>query len=471
MILTASSCSLTAVQKDGSNFPSGYDMEVIMNEKNSMTRREFGRRTLATAAAAFPMVLPSSALGLAGTVAPSNRVVVACVGVGDRGRYLLETVLQVTGAQVAAVCDVKTDCRERAADMVNTYYGNKDCAACVEHESVMSRDDIDACIIGSCDHWHALHSLAATKAGKGVYCEKPLSVSMEQNQALRTAVREYKTVFQFGTQQRSDAKFLHACELVRNGRIGELKKINVWSPASESGGSLEEVPVPANLDYERWLGPAPFKPYTKDRDSNEWWWFVEDYALGFIAGWGIHPLDIALWGAGALMRTPVLVEGTGVFPEEGLCNTATDWKISLKYDSGIEMDYRSQPAPEEWTARYGLTDSHGTAFEGTDGWVAVNRSDITASRPAMVNDKIGENEIRLYKSRHHMRDFIECVRDGRDPVSPIEEAVNGDAICHICDIAIRLKRPLRWDAAKELFENDEEANARLTRTIRAPWTG
>lgn len=441
-----------------------------MNNKNTMTRRDFARRSLAATAAAFPLIAPSSALGLAGTTAPSNRVTIGCIGVGNRARYLLESVLQIKGAQVLAICDVKTDCREKAQQMVNGCYENQDCAAYLEHEKVVERDDIDACIVGSCDHWHALHSLAATNTGKGVYCEKPLSVSMEQNQALRAAVRKHKTVFQFGTQQRSDAKFLQACELVRNGRIGELKKINVWSPASNSGGSLEEVPVPANLDYERWLGPAPLKPYTKDRDSNEWWWFNEDYALGFIAGWGIHPLDIALWGAGDLMRTPVVVEGTGAFPTEGFCNTATDWKVALKYESGVEIDFRAEPSPKEWTERYGFDSGHGTAFEGTEGWVAVNRSNITASREGLERDTIKKDEIHLYKSRHHMKDFVESVRDGSDPISPIEEAVDGDALCHISDIAIRLKRPVRWDPKVERFDNDDEANARLTRTIRPPWT-
>ena len=438
----------------------------------TISRRTFIKTTTtgAAAAAGFPMILPASALGRAGTTAPSNRVVLGCIGVGSRARGLLGEALRVKGTQVVAICDTKADCRKQASEMVNRHNENKDCATYIEHEKVVERDDIDACIVGSCDHWHALHSLAATKTGKGVYCEKPLSVSMEQNQALRTAVRKHKTVFQFGTQQRSDRKFLQACELVRNGRIGELKKINVWSPASISGGSLEEVPVPANLAYERWLGPAPFSPYTKERDSNAWWWFIEDYALGFIAGWGIHPLDIALWGAGNLMRSPVSVEGTGVFPTEGLCNTATSWKIALKYDSGIEIDFRSQPAPKEWVERCGLSDGHGTAFEGTEGWVAVNRGDITASQKELIKDKIKEDEIRLYKSRHHMADFVDNVRDGSDPVSPIEEAVDGDALCHICDIAIRLKRPLRWDPAAERFENDDEANARLTRPIRPPWT-
>ncbi len=440
-----------------------------MRTNNRITRRDFGRRSLATAAALFPTIIPSSALGLAGTVAPSNRVVLGCIGVGDRGRYLLRAALQTPGTQLAAVCDVKADCRTQARDMVNSYYDNDACAAYLEHEQLLARDDIDACIIASCDHWHVLHALAATERDKAVYCEKPLSVCMKQNQALRKAVRTHNTVFQYGTQQRSDAKFLQACELVRNGRIGDLKKIHVWAPGSESGGPTEEVPVPDNLDYDRWLGPAPFTPYTKDRDSHEWWWFIDDYALGFIAGWGIHPLDIALWGAGDLMRTPVTVEGTGVFPESGLCNTATDWQIALKYDSGVEVDYRAQPAPDTWVERYQLTETHGTAFEGDHGWVAVNRNAITASHPAITDEPLGEDAVRLYKSRHHMRDFVECVRDHRDPAAPVETAVDGDALCHACDIAIRLKRPLRWLPETEQFENDAEANARLYRSCRAPW--
>jgi len=435
------------------------------------SHRTSRRRFIQSAAAlvAAPTIIPGRARGAEGVAAASERITIGVIGVGGQGTSNMNNFLKQPDAQVVAVCDVKTDRREKARSMVNDYYDNEDCAAYLEHENVTGHDDLDACIVASCDHWHALHSLAATQAGKGVYCEKPLSLSMEQNRALRAAVRNHKTVFQFGTQQRSDAKFLQACELVRNRRIGDLKTINVWSPASVSGGSLEQVPVPADLDYERWLGPAPFTPYTKDRDSNAWWWFIEDYALGFIAGWGIHPLDIALWGAGPLMHAPVMVEGTGVFPEAGLCNTATAWKISLRYATGLEIDYRSEPAPKEWTERYGLTDSHGTAFEGTEGWIAVNRNDITASKAELAKDKIKDDEIHLYKSRHHMKDFVESVREGKDPISPIEEAVNGDALCHISDIAIRLKRPLQYDTVSEQFIRDDEANARLTRPIRAPW--
>ncbi len=276
-------------------------------------------------------------------------------------------------------------------------------------------------------------------------------------------------MFQFGTQQRSDSKFRHACELVRNGRIGDLHTINVWAPASSSGGPLERTTPPETLDYDRWLGPAPAVPYTKDRETNEWWWFISDYALGFIAGWGIHPLDIALWGGGDLLEGPIDVEGTGTFPEDGLCDTATHWDVTCSYSSGVKIRFRSAPAPEEWQERYGEILSHGTAFEGTEGWVLVDRQRVQTSPSNLAESEIGPDEIRLYKSDHHMRNFIECARDGKQAICPIDTAVQSDILCHISDIAIRLGRKLRWDPAKERFVRDDAANRRLTRSMRSPW--
>jgi predicted dehydrogenase len=317
--------------------------------------------------------------------------------------------------------------------------------------------------------------------------EKPLGVTFDEDQMLRKEVRKHKTVFQFGTQQRSSRDFWTACELVRRGYIGDIKKLNVWAPPSISGGSLKEVPPPATLDYDRWLGPAPKVPYTEARDSNAWWWFIRDYALGFIAGWGIHPMDIALWGAGKQMQCPVTVEGVGSYPTEGLCNTATKWKVALKYESGVEVDFRDAPAHQEWVDRYGPVKSqglsqqqwlerqksisgHGTAFEGTEGWICVNRSNLTSSKPAILTEPLKKKRKELYRSTHHMKDFVDSVRNGTDPVSDIDSAVHGDGICHISDIACRLGRKLHWDHKTEQFDNDAEANARLKGAMRAPWS-
>jgi predicted dehydrogenase len=438
-----------------------------MVTRNTLSRRGFLKAGLAAASA--PTIIPASALGKGSRAAPSERIVIGCIGVGDRGTYLLGTALQQPDVLVCAVADVKRDRRDAAKAMVDKHYGDTGCRAYNEFEEIVARDDIDACIVASCDHWHVLHALAAVRAGKDVYVEKPLGISLAQDQALRRAVRRRKRIFQFGTQQRSDAQFRKACELVRNGRIGELQTIHVWSPASRSGGPLNRVPVPNTLDYDRWLGPAPYVPYTIDRDSNKWWWFISDYAIGFIAGWGIHPIDMALWGAGDLVNTPVNVEGVGSYPTEGLCNTATAWDITCAYDSGVRVHYRSEPAPDEWRRRYGEISSHGTAFEGSEGWVHVNRSLIRTDPENLVDSVIQPNEVHLYESTHHFRNFVDCVKSRREPICPIEAAVQGDLLCQVCDVAIRLGRKVRWNPEKERFLGDREANSRLERSMRRPW--
>ena len=440
-----------------------------MTHRN-VSRRGFLKKSVAAGiAAGFPTIIPASAIGRGGRAAPSERVTVGCIGVGDRGSYLMGATLQLPDVQVCAVADVKRDRREKAKAAVDGFYENTSCLAYPNFEDITHRDDIDACIIASCDHWHVLHALSAVRAGKDVYVEKPLGISLEQDQALRKAVRRHKRIFQFGTQQRSDERFRRACELVLNGRIGDLKTINVWSPASVSGGPTEQAPVPETLDYDRWLGPAPFVPYTRERETNKWWWFISDYATGFIAGWGIHPIDIAVWGGGKLVETPVRIKGTGSFPSVGVCNTATSWDIACAYDSGVELRFRSEPAPEEWKSRYGVISGHGTAFEGTNGWIHVNRNVIRSYPGNTVDSVIQPNEIQLIRSDHHMRNFVDSVKSRLDPISPIESAVQGDLLCQVCDVAIRLNREVYWDTKKEQFINDAEANKRLQREMRAPW--
>jgi len=218
-----------------------------------------------------------------------------------------------------------------------------------------------------------------------------------------------------------------------------------------------------------WLGPAPYKPYTKDRCSNKLWWFISDYAIGFIAGWGIHPVDIALWGGGEKLAGPVEIEGRGVWPTEGICDTAMNWNVTGKYASGVTMNFTGNPFPQEWRKRYGRTSSHGTAFEGTEGWVHVDRSGINAYPKKLLETKFGPNEIHLYNSGNHVRNLLDCVKSRAETICPIDEAVQGDIICHISDIAIRLEQKLKWDPKKELFVNNDAANRRLSRPMRSPW--
>lgn len=455
---------------------------MIMNTKSGLTRRQFIKSNLlaALAASAFPTIIPSSALGKDGAVAPSERVVVGAIGVGARGQDVLRGFLDLKSCQVVALCDVKQDVLAKAKGQVDAAYQNSDCQAMADFRDLTARKDIDAVMIASTDHWHVLHALAAVRAGKDIYLEKPLGLSLGQDQALRKEVRKRKRIFQFGTQQRSDKKFRLACELVRNGCIGRLKHINIWAPPSRAGGSTKVVPPPATLNYDFWLGPAPFREYTEDLTSNAHWWYVSDFALGFIAGWGIHPLDIALWGTGDLASGTVEVEGRGVFPTAGLHDTATAWDVDFQFASGLTMKFASSPGKgnlterlgEQWTARYGTPVQHGTVFEGEDGWVLVDRNKIVTKPDGLVELDLEPEKLphKLVRSPSHALNFIQSVKSRQPTVSPIESAVQADAFCHISDIAIRLGRRLRYDGKAEKFPGDKEANQRLlVRPLRKPW--
>jgi len=441
-----------------------------MNVKNNIDRRQFLKKVtgLAAGAIAFPYIVPSSALGKSGTVAPGNRIVVGCIGVGGRGSGVMQNFLHHDDAHIVAVCDVKSNRCEAARRRVDEHYKTSGCAKYHDFRELLARDDIDAVMIATTDHWHVLAALAAARAGKDVYLEKPMGLSLAEDQALRTACHRYGTVFQFGTQQRSDWKFRFACELALNERVGKVHTINVLSPSSVRGGSMKLAPVPEWLDYNFWLGPAPYSPYTEDRCSNKLWWFNSDYALGWIAGWGVHPLDIALWGGGKDLTGQVELEGTGTFPADGFCDTAVDWNIVLKYASGVTVNYAGGPQPAEWRKRYG-NDSHGVAFEGTEGWVHVNRSRIVAHPKSLLKSVIGPNEVHLYESNDHVGNFLDCVKSRAQTVSPIDVAVHADIVCHLSDITIRTRRKIKWDPENEVIIGDADASRRLTRSMRSPW--
>jgi len=442
-----------------------------MREKAIHRRRFLKSAACAAAGAAgFPYLVWPSALGKAGNVAAGDRITVGCVGIGPQGTGVMRNFLSQKDAQVVAVCDVKSDVLKAGQELVDKHYQRTGCATYKDFRQLLARDDIDVVLVATPDHWHVLAALAAVRAGKDVYLEKPMGMSLAQDQALRTAVHRHGRVFQFGTQQRSSRDFRFACELALSGRLGKLHTINVWSPGSSQGGDPTPVPVPEWLDYEMWLGPAPYTPYTKDRCSNALWWFISDYALGFIAGWGVHPLDIALWGGGEKVACPVEIEGKGIWPTEGVADTAMNWNVVCKYDSGVTMNFTGDPFPEEWKKRYGRTTSHGTAFEGTEGWVHVDRSGLNAHPKELLAAELGPNDVRLYQSSNHVRNLLDCVKSRAETICPIDVAVQADIICHISDIAIRLEEKLKWDPKTERFVNNDAANRRLSRPMRSPWT-
>ncbi len=456
---------------------------------NYRSRRDFLKQTtgLAMAAGVFPSVVAASALGKSVQPGANGRVTVGCIGTGDRGRAVLDGFLVQKDVQVVAVCDVKTDQLALSSAQVNKRYQNQDCATYGDFREIVARKDIDAFLIATPDHWHVLAALAAVRAGKDVYLEKPMGLSLTEDWTLRKEVHRHKRVFQFGTQQRSSRLFRFACELVRNGRIGKLKHINVWAPGSAPGGPNQVTPVPAGLNYDLWLGPAPFKPHTQDlctADPNKkTWWFKSDYALGFVAGWGIHPLDIAAWGAD-LFTGPIEVEGRGSFHCEGACDTATIWDLDLRFAGGVTMKFvgvpnggnqglrtcDTWPQETEWRQRYRRIGSHGTAFEGADGWVHIDREGINLQPENLIDETPDQFKLKLMRSPDHVHNFIQALKDRSDTISNIDEAVRSDTLCHLSEIAMRLNRKVTWDPRSERFVGDEEANLRLlARKMRAPW--
>ncbi len=462
-----------------------------MKTVSRFTRRSLLKKTAGTAAAAaaFPAIVPSSALGGGPSPAPSDRIGVGCIGVGPQGTGVMSRFLAEKDARVLAVCDLKEEQLQSGRDRVNAVYENKDCATYKDFRELVARNDIDVVLIATPDHWHTLTALAALRAGKDIYCEKPLGLSLAEHQMLREEVGRRKRIFQFGTQQRSDARFRRACELVLNGRIGKLRHINVWAPGSAPGGSTRVVPVPETLDYNFWTGPAPYRPYTEDRCSadsvKKTWWFISDYTLGFITGWGIHPMDIAVWAGGAELFTgPLEAEGFGRIPREGACDTATIWDVSFTFAGGVTLkfvgtpngrnsgDPTGEPWPQEqeWKNHYGRISTHGTAFEGTDGWVHVDRSGINAHPASLLEENPQEYRVQLKRSTGHVRDLLDSVKSRTQSICPIGEAVKTDQLCHVADLALRLRRKLVWDPQKEQFLDDREAQERIaSREMRSPW--
>jgi len=431
-------------------------------KKNTTNRRAFLKKTVSTvsSAVALPYVITSTALGNQRIPAASERVTVGHIGVGGQGGGLLRGFLNVDACRSVAVCDCFAARRTGRADMVNKHYAKKNakaekgCAAYADFRELLARDDIDAVVVATPDHWHVPVALTAARAGKDMYVEKPLGLSMNQNIALRKAINRYGNTFQYGTQQRSFNQHCgFACELLQNGYLGELKEIHVDAPAGASGGSTKEIPVPPGFDYDRWLGPAPVSPYTKDRCTSAGSWHVYDNALGFIAGWGAHPLDVMHWG---YPHIPVEYEGTGTIPTKGLFNTITNWNIRGRFASGVKFTFKDGPDK--------------TTFKGTEGWVAASRGGIDANPKSLLSVKIKPQEIHLLKSTNHYQGFIDSVKSRSQAVSPIASAVQSDFVSHLSDIAIRTGRKIKWDPGKETIVGDKVAKRMMTRAMRSPWT-
>jgi predicted dehydrogenase len=448
--------------------------------KDKIDRRQFLKKVSIGAAGAIglPYFVPSSVLGTNGTVPPSEKVVMGFVGVGSMGGGHLRTFLGYKDVRAVAVCDLREKFRQKAKNKVDQHYGDKGCRTYYDFREMLARNDIDAVTVVTPDHWHSLIGLEAALNGKDMYYEKPLSMSVREDKVLRNVINRYGIIFQFGTQQRSDKRFRLACELVRNGRIGKLHTVMVGSHPSITcpNQPIEPTPDKKEFDYDTWLGPAKWEPYTYQRCASRamgtlgMWTFIHDYSLGGLSGaWGIHHIDIAQWGIGTDHTGPVEIEGTGVFPEDGLTDTAIEWEIEHKYANGVKMIHMNTAKALRRAPQFSLHKGVGILFLGSEGWIFVCRNLIEAQPKSLLISTIGPDEIHLPRSTNHRRNFLDCVKTRQKTICPIETAVRSDTICHQDDIAIRLGRKLRWDPEKEEFINDQKANRMLTRPMRSPW--
>ncbi len=390
----------------------------------------------------------------------NDRITVGFAGAGGRaGDGLMVDFVQHADCQCVAVCDPFTDRRQNRAKQLEAAYAKRGgtgrgIALFGDFREMVQRKDIDAIVVATPDHWHVPILLAAVRAGKDVYVEKPLSPAVKWNMAAREAVRKTGRVFQYGTQQRGASHVRQGCELVRSGAIGELKAVEVVSPTGKPGGIATPQPVPAGFDYEMWQGPAPERPYCEDRCLKPGHWHIYDYSIGFLGGWGAHPLDVLDWGLPRPM-VPVEYEGTGLIPREGLFNTVMDWSVRCTYANGLVLTFK--------------TGDDSTTFTGSEGWVRISRRGIEADPTSLVAGFAPPDRFNAM-GRKHVRNFLDSIRGQATPESPIDCAIRTDLISHLSNIAVRTGRKVRWDPAKETIVGDAEAARMLDRPLRKPWT-
>lgn len=419
---------------------------------SNMSRRSFLRRSALSATAfAAPMILPRRVFGA------NERIAVAAVGVRNQGSGNVRKFL-AAGADVVAICDVDSQVAADGAAIVS----EKNPAPKVfgDYRQMLEDQGIDAVLITTPDHWHARMTIDSCASGKDVYCEKPLSLTIAEGRRMVNAAREHKRIVQTGSQQRSAAEFWQACMLVRNGVIGDVKEVLVGIPDPNHPGSLGKVePVPPQLNYDMWLGPAPLKPYHSKRVhyNFRFWW---DYSGGQMTNFGAHHLDIAQWGLGMDQSGPVAVEGTAEFHPQMLHEVTEKCRLVYTYANGVKM-----------TLGQGQKDiPGGTTFIGTNGRVYVNRGKVVAEPMDLANASLDAPEmIQLYRSLDHTKNFLECIKSRELPICDVEIGHRSATVCHLGNMVARLGRPVKWDPATETCPGDAEAQAMTDREYRAPW--
>ena len=431
-------------------------------KNRTFSRRTFLRRSAVAggAALASPLIVPSTVLGRTG-VAPSDRIVIGGIGMGSMGDHDLRGFLPKKEVQVVAVCDVDRSHREQAKRRVDEHYGNQDCAAYLDYRELIGRGDLDAVFTALPDHWHALPAIAAAEAGLDIHGQKPFARSIREGRAMCDAVHRYGRVWQTGSQQRSRNNFRFACELVRNGRIGDVKYVEVGLPAGSAHDRKPPMTPPDTLDWERWLGPAPWRPYTDFGGGSvhfHWRWMM-DYSGGQLTDWAGHHIDIAHWGLGLDRTGPIEIEGRGEYPDDGLHDVPMSYRFSCKYKNGVTILVADNRQVES-----------GTKWFGESGWIHVNRGLLVAEPASVLEETIGAGEIHLTESRDHKQNFLDCIRTRQETIAPAEVGHRSISVALLGEIAMLTGRKIRFDPDSEEIIRDPGASALLGRSYREPWT-
>lgn len=437
-----------------------------MNSQSFKSRRHFLGGIIAAAVA--PQFIPGRVFG--GETAPSRTIRLGHIGAGGQGTSLLQNFLSVKGAMSVAIADPYKTRREAAGKRVKASQGH-DPKLYNDFRELLADKSIDAVIIATPDHWHVPIGLAAVRAGKDVYIEKPLGHTLAQNKAMLDACVKHDRIFQYGTQQRSQEILKRGVELVLNGYIGEVERIEVWAPGGQGGGSLEEIPVPDGLDYDLYIGPAPMKPCTKDRITSAGSWYCADYSIGFIGGWGAHPLDIALWGQDFDQKGPYKVRGAGVFKTpDALFNTLTTWDVNIEFAGGLPMRFMSDEAAKPIASAYRKNYSaDGTTFFGPKGWVSLSRGIGEASNRDWFREIMGADAKRVLYRKNYYASFIESVRDHTTSVCPAGDAVRSDALSHLSLLAIQSGGEIVWDPNAYNIQSPAALQSKMTQEVRGSW--
>jgi predicted dehydrogenase len=427
-----------------------------------MKRREFIKKTVSTVfgSALLPTFLPGSSFAKSNT-SSNDKINIASIGMGAMGMMNLGAFLYSDDCHVIAVCDIDKNHLLEAKEAVDKHYDNQDCQGYHDFREVLSREDIDAVCLSMPDHWHSIPAVEAARAGKDIYGEKPLSHTFWEGQKIREAVNRYSRIWQTGSWQRSSSEFRFACELVMNGYIGDVKTVEVGlldGPYNFDDRMEVFGPPPAALDYDRWLGPAPYAPYCPARVHNAWRWNL-DYGGGQLMDWIGHHVDIAHWALDLDHTGPIEIEGKGEFIKGRIWNSAQRYKVHSIYANGVQM-----------TIAGGYSEiKEGVKFIGEDGWIWVDRGKLDASNRKLLSHTLRPDERHLYRSPGHQQNFLDCVRSRQKTLTPSEIAHRSATPGHLGQISMLLGRKLYFDPETETINNDPMATRMLSKSMRDPW--